>query len=627
MHIADNRLAHVVLCAGLDAAELLDRYPGFRARRQRVFIDFPRDSTVDFYFHRVVNPFLRDMLGAVPRPAPPKLPLPPVGAARQPASSSAGSLPVGPAAEGVEDSPNRQPVRAVAEVARPLALPRRSGSWMEWWRGSSSGGDATSLLSDHSRSGLHSETKLPQSAEPSVVAPSAAVLPQAEKESLDFLGDVEQTPTAASKVRETLKDTVKAPSLASPELQVERNLASSLALSPTKESALALDTTSIGVVSGEGQPPAIAAPPQPAPILAAVPALLKGDALPQPLPPAADPSTEQLSAPGAATAMPVAAARAAIRAQQAAAAAAAAQKSQQTNASDPSQVPRPASTVDVYAADSSVPVLEAEAATGAAAAPLSQAAASTPPHGKLPSAFSSHSGTAALPKVCGGPEGVGLVDASQSSVPNRRLSGAGASAVLHRPRDMVSVDTAAIFGNGPAGEVTDDIFLLTPEEIATIVATVGGHLQDLLTVVTAVTRGQSWGEALERLVADSAEAVEHILDAILDVPGGVAAGGAAVAAQAAGRRNTRSGSAGFASGLPAHDFQTHPGPARLAAYGRYARAWALLSALGDRRYVSRRELTTLIFPACPHELDYLVASGLVTSRALGGGWRKCVQRP
>ena len=35
MHISDNRLAHVVLCAGLDAAELLDRCEMGKARRRR----------------------------------------------------------------------------------------------------------------------------------------------------------------------------------------------------------------------------------------------------------------------------------------------------------------------------------------------------------------------------------------------------------------------------------------------------------------------------------------------------------------------------------------------------------------------------------------------------------------
>ena len=54
----DNRLAHVVLVTSSEVSNTLDAFPGWRARRQKVHIDYPRTSTVANYMQNVVNPLL-----------------------------------------------------------------------------------------------------------------------------------------------------------------------------------------------------------------------------------------------------------------------------------------------------------------------------------------------------------------------------------------------------------------------------------------------------------------------------------------------------------------------------------------------------------------------------------------
>lgn len=167
----------------------------------------------------------------------------------------------------------------------------------------------------------------------------------------------------------------------------------------------------------------------------------------------------------------------------------------------------------------------------------------------------------------------------------------------------------------------DGLFLLDEWEVSRIVETVGGHLKDIDTVVTSIARGRHWAPALERLVADSVEAVERVLDDILyadgagGAPGGGGSGGASrrsgAAASAVARANRASISREHP--LPPWDYQVAPTPERLAAYGRYLRAWALLTELGARKYVSRRELGARVFAECPHELDFLADAGLIMS--------------
>ena len=65
--LTDNRLAHVVLATSLDVAATLDAYPGWRVRRQRVHVDYPRPATVANYLTHTLNPFLVRVLKAEDR--------------------------------------------------------------------------------------------------------------------------------------------------------------------------------------------------------------------------------------------------------------------------------------------------------------------------------------------------------------------------------------------------------------------------------------------------------------------------------------------------------------------------------------------------------------------------------
>lgn len=71
LYITDNRLANVAISCSTEVAEMLDAHPGFRARRHRIFFDFPRAKSVASYFKNVVNTQLRDVCGAAPRPGGP----------------------------------------------------------------------------------------------------------------------------------------------------------------------------------------------------------------------------------------------------------------------------------------------------------------------------------------------------------------------------------------------------------------------------------------------------------------------------------------------------------------------------------------------------------------------------
>lgn len=165
-------------------------------------------------------------------------------------------------------------------------------------------------------------------------------------------------------------------------------------------------------------------------------------------------------------------------------------------------------------------------------------------------------------------------------------------------------------------------YTLDSWEIDRIVDTVGGHLKDIDTVVTSIARGRRWAPALERLVADSVEAVERVLDDILHADaatlGGSGGGGGSTtnrrpasggATSAIARANRASLSRDYP--LPPFDYQSTPTPERLAALCRYLRTWALVCELAGRKYVSRRELAARIFAECPHELEFLADAGLI----------------
>jgi hypothetical protein len=164
----------------------------------------------------------------------------------------------------------------------------------------------------------------------------------------------------------------------------------------------------------------------------------------------------------------------------------------------------------------------------------------------------------------------------------------------------------------PWGPSQGALFLLEDWEVDRIIEVVGGHLKDLDTVVTAITKGTHWSAPLERLVADSVEMVERRLEEILYAAGGPAGAGAPAAGGPAAS-NARSRWRGVPNALPSWDYGERPAPERLAAYTRYLRAWAMISDLASRKYIAKRELQDRIFAACPQELDYFVDAGLIMS--------------
>jgi hypothetical protein len=191
------------------------------------------------------------------------------------------------------------------------------------------------------------------------------------------------------------------------------------------------------------------------------------------------------------------------------------------------------------------------------------------------------------------------------------------------PPVQTAAPPSALAGSG-------GLYLLEPWEIDRIVETIGGHLKDLDTVVTAIVGTKSWSHALDRLVADSVEQVERLFEQLLVAPvdgtalpaplaqreGESAGGGTRTAAS---RRTSvprsRLLTAAIRNGqpLPSWDYQSNPRGDRLASYARFLRAWALITELAARKYVAKRELADRIFAACPHELDFLADVGIVLS--------------
>ena len=187
---------------------------------------------------------------------------------------------------------------------------------------------------------------------------------------------------------------------------------------------------------------------------------------------------------------------------------------------------------------------------------------------------------------------------------------------------------------------------LSASEINTIVETVGGHLKDLDTVVTSVARGKQFQNALDLLVADSAELVERMLETLLSAAeggtgdgsggGGVTSTASASSTSAAARTGgSRTPSRArllplaappaFRGGAPfprpAWNYLVAPKGDRLAAYARYLRMWDMLEVVALRKFVPRRELALRVFVGCPHELELYADAGIIaimSVRAAGG---------
>jgi len=110
-----------------------------------------------------------------------------------------------------------------------------------------------------------------------------------------------------------------------------------------------------------------------------------------------------------------------------------------------------------------------------------------------------------------------------------------------------------------------------------IVNCIGGQLEDLDQVLTAMKRGDQFGSVLRRMITDSVSMVEEKLEAIL---------------QQADSVDSR---------LSKEDI-----------FNKYLRLWKLIETLRDNDFINRRELVRLVFNEHIRELTEHVRAGLAT---------------
>ena len=651
--LSDNRLAHVVLASSLDVADVLERYPGFRLRRQKVYLDFPRPASVHDYFHRVVNPFMRDVLGAEARPPPPLPPPPappplaistivPEGQQQQIQSehpiggtSAANSSSSPPAVEAYSSVPQHQTITAEA------ASPPRVSLWSRLARLWNPRAAAAALAAQQQRQQLsHAEQHNATAAAPAVTT-ALTDLPAVEATAGAVVANsstlLKGTQTVASDHQSSRADTVVI-------------AASAAAASPHQ-----LDDELNGV-----HPPVAA----PAPVAAVAPTQE----------PAAD----------AEAVFPVAAAKAAARKAAAAVShsSTAIAESHHSAALHHHTTPTPTSTLFTASAHHQDHAPSSSTAVGGNQhLPLSNAAPSTqhlvsapvvapqqqqqqqPAAAAITTAPTVAGPTKAMHAVLGGEapdplspslqqQQVGETEKSAATAPTsateREVSDSGVTAILFettqsssnaarasyydapQPAFRVAATAAAASASAPVASHTVPLqqqqqqrqppitaaarypdaavaaaravlappayasaissssssstagadsayFLLEQWEIDRIVETVGGHLKDLDSIVTSVLKGKSWGAALDRLVADSVEAAERILDDILhsesagNSSGSSSSSGNSIsgksvlsgAAVAVARANRRSQSREYTA--PPFDYDVLPRPDRLTA--------------------------------------------------------------
>eukprot|EP01126_Amoeba_proteus_P012068 TRINITY_DN14951_c0_g1_i5.p1 TRINITY_DN14951_c0_g1~~TRINITY_DN14951_c0_g1_i5.p1 ORF type:complete len:301 (+),score=76.80 TRINITY_DN14951_c0_g1_i5:974-1876(+) len=108
-----------------------------------------------------------------------------------------------------------------------------------------------------------------------------------------------------------------------------------------------------------------------------------------------------------------------------------------------------------------------------------------------------------------------------------------------------------------------------------IVRCIGGHMEDLDHVKTALIRGESWTTALQRLIAESVNFVESHLEGII----------------------RQAGSA--------------KGEEKIYFWEKYIRFWKMMETLRDTPYVSRREMIHSIFREYNSEIDSYVLADIV----------------
>lgn len=175
---------------------------------------------------------------------------------------------------------------------------------------------------------------------------------------------------------------------------------------------------------------------------------------------------------------------------------------------------------------------------------------------------------------------------------------------------------------------------LSDAEADSIISVVGGNMKDVDTVVQAVAGGHAWSSVVGRLVADSVELVEALLEDVLEGAlagsggegnaskghgGGLAGEGHAAPSAAARseawlrRRHSHRTSIGTSANTAssAHDPSLRgPGGGPLS-HLQFLRLFRLLEDLAARKYVSRRDLTAGPFAGCGWEMDAYVDAGVL----------------
>eukprot|EP01125_Pyxidicula_operculata_P011959 TRINITY_DN3919_c0_g1_i1.p1 TRINITY_DN3919_c0_g1~~TRINITY_DN3919_c0_g1_i1.p1 ORF type:complete len:479 (-),score=51.06 TRINITY_DN3919_c0_g1_i1:75-1511(-) len=129
---------------------------------------------------------------------------------------------------------------------------------------------------------------------------------------------------------------------------------------------------------------------------------------------------------------------------------------------------------------------------------------------------------------------------------------------------------------------TPSISKPTDEQIDWIVRCIGGHMDDLDQVTSALLRGETFHILLRRMIAESINFVEGILESI----------------------------------LKSASITTNPLD-RIKILEKYSRLWRLMENLRDHPYVNRRDLINVIFKDNVAELDQYVEYDLVSYLSRG----------
>jgi hypothetical protein len=133
---------------------------------------------------------------------------------------------------------------------------------------------------------------------------------------------------------------------------------------------------------------------------------------------------------------------------------------------------------------------------------------------------------------------------------------------------------------------------LTPSQIEWIVKCIGGSMEDLDRVITALSRGDSYANILRRMVTDSINFVEDQLEKILQ---------------------------------QASDINDEAKKEQV--YGKYLRFWSMMEALRDKESVNRRDMIRLIFKEHAKELEDYIAAEIICYRNQKKEYIKSTSQP